>query len=338
VCHSGQQDDYITHMSIYTRILTCVPFKDRWLTYSKMSLASLMEKLYGIDVDTFRHYVDDRAMKKVSDENAAFLSCMSRATETSIARGVQFSPLTVSTMTITGKFNTNGVEIPISRIRDVLFEQTTDDGLYLGVPKETKYRKTAFKETTDVRKFKHQVSFKLGTKSCKLFYNGTVHATGFSSLLDFLHTSVMISTFVEENAGIHMILGELDIKMINAGTTVQREHFPLTIPPRVLYSCAISMGYESYFDPERHPAVKLVLHENGQKVSTAFIFGTGSIVMCGCRNTSHITAMFDIVAQVLARVENSGSATSLRTTTVRKTFDISHGYMTSSYKLCAYLQ
>ena len=299
-----------------------------------MSLDKLMNILYGIDASMLHHYMSDRVMKHVSDRNADFLSCMSRATEVSNARGVQFSPLTVSTMTITGKFDTNGVEIPISHIRDTLFEQHSEDGLKLGMPKETTHRKTAFKETTDVRKFKHQVSFKLGTKSCKLFYNGTVHATGFASLVDFLHMVILISKFVEKNVGIHMTLEEMDIKMINVGTTVQRANFPLTIPPHVLYAYANSMGYDSYFDPERHPAVKLVLHESGQKVSTAFIFGTGSIIMCGCRSTSHITAMFDIVTKLLARVNHSGSSAPLRTTTVRKPFDISHGYVTSSYKLC----
>ena len=260
---------------------------------------------------------------------------MTHTMKTSSGKNVQFSPLTISTMTITGKFKHDmDIEMPIERIREALSTYPPGEGLYLGGMKPATKRRSANVKNNDVRKFKHQISFMLDKKSAKLFYNGTVHATGFSSLVDFLHMILMIAQFVDEMVDIRLKFDDFNINMINSGTIVHTNNFPLSFPPKAVYLRAKQTGLEAIFDPERHPAVKLLLFDDARKVATAFIFGTGNIVIFGSRDTTYISKMFDVIVSLLEDVSHLGTPSALRKTTVKKDFDISHGYLTSSYKLC----
>ena len=290
----------------------------------------------GVEPDLFERYVSPVVIDKVFDTNASFLECLTHAAKTSVGKNVQFAPLTVSTMTITGKFKHGlDIEMPIERIRDALATYPPDEGLYLGgVRLPPKRRAATGKDPPDVRKFKHQISFMLDKKSAKLFYNGTVHATGFSSLVDFLHMVILVAQFVEEMVDILMNFDDFNINMINSGTVVQSNNFPLSFPPKAVYLHAKRAGIEAFFDPERHPAVKLLLFDGSKKMTTAFIFGTGNIVIFGSRDTTYISKMFDVIVNLLSDISHIGSVTELRKTTVKKEFDISHGYLTASYKLC----
>lgn len=300
------------------------------------SLVSVLSVQCGIEPDLFERYVSPVVIDKIFDTNSSFLECLSHAAKTSVGRNVQFAPLTVSTMTITGKFKHDlDIEMPIERIREALSGCSPDEGLYLGGVKPPPKRRTnTNKDPPDVRKFKHQISFMLDKKSAKLFYNGTVHATGFSSLVDFLHMIVLIAQFVEEMVDIPMIFDDFNINMINSGTVVQNNNFPLSFPPKAVYLHAQRAGIDAFFDPERHPAVKLLLFDGTKKMTTAFIFGTGNIVIFGSRDTTYISKMFGVIVNLLSDISHLGTSSAPRKTTVKKEFDISHGYLTSSYKLC----
>lgn len=301
-----------------------------------MSSVSVLAFHCGIEPDVFERYVSSDAIEKMFDTNDKFLECLSHTVKTSFEKTVQFAPLTISTMTITGKFRHDlDIEMPIGQIREALATCHSDEGLYLGgVKPPPKRRASNSKDPPDVRKFKHQVSFMLDKKSAKLFYNKTIHATGFSSIIDFLHMMILIAQFVEEHVDIHMTFEDFNINMINSGTVVQSNNFPLSFPLKALYLHAQQAGLEAFFDPERHPSVKLLLFEESKKVSTAFIFGTGNIVIFGSRDTSFISKMFDVVVNLLSDISHLGTLTALRKTTVKKEFDVSHGYLSSSYKLC----
>lgn len=286
-----------------------------------------------IKPELFERYVSPEVIDKVFDTNSSFLECLSHTVKTSDGKNVQFSPLTVSTMTITGKFKHEmDIEIPVERIREALFTYPPGEGLYLGGVKPSLKRRV--KNLPDFRKFKHQISFMLDKKSAKLFYNGTVHATGFSSLVDLLHMIILIAQFVEETVNIPMNFDDFNINMINSGTVVQTNNFPLSFPLQTVYLHAQRVGIETFFDPERHPAVKLLLFDGSNKVSTAFIFGTGNIVIFGSRDTAYISKMFDAIVNLMSDISHFGTLTALRKTTVKKEFCVSHGYLTASYKLC----
>lgn len=298
------------------------------------SLEDILKSCYDLpEEELVSKYISNAVLDKLSVSNNDFLRNMTRAGCISSHSLVDFLPLVVSTMTITGKLDSNGVAIPISLIRDAL--SISDGDLVLGVPRETKHSKHNFKDKADAHRFMHQVSFKMGTKSCKLFYNGTVHSTGFSSLIEFVNMIIHISHFVEKVSGISLRLAGFDINMLNVATTVQRGIFPLRFPAASVYSRALSTGLDVYFDPERHPAVKIVIYDGAKKkMSTALIFGTGNITIFGSRHMSHVISMFETIASLFDGIASLGTTTALRTTTVKKTFDVSHGYITSSYLLC----
>lgn len=297
------------------------------------SLEDILKTCYNLEKELVSKYVSEAARDKLSMTNGDFLRSMTRAGSISSHSLVDFSPLVVSTMTITGKLDSNGVVIPIALIRDAL--SVSDGNLVLGVPRESKNNKNNFKDKADAHRFMHQVSFKMGTKSCKLFYNGTVHSTGFSSLIEFVNMIIHISHFVEQVSGVRLRLNGFDINMLNVATTVQRGNFPLVFPASVVYSRASSMGFDVYFDPERHPAVKIIIYDEAKKkMSTVLIFGTGNITIFGSRHMSHVISMFETIASLFDGIGSLGTTTALRTTTIRKTFDVSHGYITSSYLLC----
>ena len=285
---------------------------------------------FKTEPEIIERHIDPSVIEKVFDTNAKFLECLSSVTRSSIGKNVNFSPLTISTMTITGKFEHDQIELPIVRIRDALEEHTLEDGLYIGG--QVKVSKT--KKVLDVRKFNHQVSFMFEKKSVKLFYNGTIHATGFATIIEFVHISLLIAEFIEKTVGIRVKLADFTTNLINAGTIVQRGSFPLSFSPHCVYVNARQSGMNAFFDPERHPAVKLLLFEDSKKISTAFVFGTGSIVIFGAKNVEHISRMFDVIANFLSDIQHFGTTTSLRKTTVKKDFSISHGYLSNSYTLC----
>jgi len=279
--------------------------------------------------EIIERHIDPDVIEKVFDTNAKFLECLSSVTRSSIGKNVNFAPLTISTMTITGKFEHDQIELPIVRIREALEAHSSENGLYIGQVKVSKTKKVL-----DVRKFNHQVSFMFEKKSAKLFYNGTIHATGFATIIEFVHISLLIAEFIEKTVDIRVKLADFATNLINAGTIVQRGFFPLSFSPHCVYVNAQRSGLNAFFDPDRHPAVKLLLFEDSKKISTAFVFGTGSIVIFGAKNVEHISRMFDVIANFLSDIQHFGTTTALRKTTVKKDFSISHGYLSNSYTLC----
>ena len=304
-------------------------------------LLNVMRYSCGIDEETVPLFIRNEVLEKASKLNESFLKCMTQVTSTTKKlSNVAFAPLGVTTLTITGKFTNNGVvdELPVTFIRESLSERTDENGLHLGVQKIKKHRASTYKPPADVRKFRHQVAFKLGKKSAKLFYNGTVHATGFSSIVDFLHMSLIIAEFVRDitNGELIMTLSDFNINMINAGTLVtNRGNMPLSYSPKFIAQQVEKAGHHADFDVERHPAVKIMLFDKKKKLSTGFIFATGNIVIFGSREPEHVAKMFDIIAKTLDDAHEVATATPPRTTTVRKSFDLTRGYTTNSYKLCA---
>jgi len=294
-----------------------------------MSVESIMKVMYDIEAT----HITKRVFENVAEMNKEFLSCMTKVASATIGKHVHFSPLTISTITITGKF-TSSSDIYMKTIRDELLQRSPEDGLCHVISKVKKHRNNTFNDLQDSRKFDHQIPFRLGTNSVKLFSNKTMHATGFSSLIDFLYMSELIAQFVEEVTGVSLILDDVGINMTNSGFVIQSGKFPLSFAPKIIFNRAVASNYEAFFDPERHPAVKLVLHKDTNKIATALIFATGNVQIFGTRDISGISEIFGRIIHLLNDVVDLGNVSALRSTTVTKDIDFSHGYLTQSYKLC----
>lgn len=243
---------------------------------------------------------------------------------------IKASPLHISTLTISVKFDRG--DLPVDIIRERLAEE--DGELTLAVPKVVKHRKTTVVANTNMKKFNHQVSFKMGGSSLKMFGNGSGHGTGFSSFCDFLDVTSKVVEFILDVTGIELQIVDVNINMINASTSILDKNFmPVKFQMKQLSSFFAQEGYHTEFDPDMHPAVKVILFEGTQKVSTCFIFPTGSITIFGSKEPQHVASIYEIVFKTMDKAHALAISCPLRKTTVRKPLDISFGYPTSTVKL-----
>jgi TATA-box binding protein (TBP) (component of TFIID and TFIIIB) len=244
---------------------------------------------------------------------------------------IKSTPVQISTMTIAGRYDRG--ELPIELIREKLAEGSGGE-LYLAVPKVVKHRKTTVVQDTKMRKFDHQVSFKLGGSSLKVFLNGSVHGTGFASITEFVEMTEMVAQYIMDISGIELQLVDFNINMVNASTsTVDADYRPIQFQMKQLADAFTRDGYHADFDPERHPAVKVMLFNNEKKVSTCFVFPTGSITIFGSKEPEHIATIFEILFKTMDKAYAISSVCSPRKTTLRKPLDISYGYPSSIVKL-----
>jgi len=311
----------------------------------KETFTNTLSDYYNIPREYIETYISKNVIDKVVHMNEEFLKCMTRVTKyCEEATHVKFVPPTVTTITITGKFAYDEKivkELPIEYIREKLSEDN-DLGLYIGVQKVKKYRTGVYKKKVrhDKRKFRHQVPIKHGGKSAKLFYNGSVHITGVTNLTDFVHMTSVIACFIHDitDKELLLVLDDFKINMINTSSLVtDLENFPMSFPPKTIPELINEDGQHADFDPERYPGVKLLITDDktGKKKATGCIFQTGSITIIGAQEPKYISKTFDVIIKNLDRLWTLGvSASNPRTTTSRKPLEITHGYLTNTWRLC----
>ncbi|AGE54376.1 transcription factor TFIID (or TATA-binding protein TBP) [Paramecium bursaria Chlorella virus NY2B] len=310
----------------------------------KDTFIKTLNEFCNISEEFVKMYISSDVIDKIFHTNEDFLRCMTNITSTcKTLKHIKFTPSTITTITITGKFvydETLTKELPIEYIRERLNEEN-DLGLYIGVQKIKKHRSDVFNKKIqhDKRKFRHQVPIKHDGKSAKLFYNGSVHITGITNLVDFIHITSLIASFIHEitNKELLMILNDFKINMINTSSLVTNlQNFPLSFPPKTITELIRETGQHVDFDPERYPGVKLTItDEHGKKASTGCVFQTGSISLIGSRSPKYIAQTFDVIAKNLDRLWTLGqSAKKPRTTTSRIPLNLAHGYLINSYRLC----
>ena len=268
-----------------------------------------------------------------------FLDTMTRVERAGRDKSVSFLPLTITTITLTGTYVIRGAPtIPVETLRD-MEDVAADFGLTFDEPRVKRKRKDAYTRDVvpDKRRFRNQLSVRREGKSAKIFYNGSLHVTGCSSVADFVDVADLIVEFVRESTGIRLILSAFDIKMINAGTVIvdPTNGFPVKFPPRALSGAAAEFGVD--FDSERHPGVKIPVYEDGDKVATACVFQTGSMSIIGAKRPRHVALAFEHAADVLEACAHVGepTATAMRTTTAKKKLNLMYGYPAASYLACA---
>jgi len=243
------------------------------------------------------------------------------------------TPIQLNTMTLSGKYNNGDTPIPVDVIRSSMTGIVTKDGLQLAAPKVVKRRDTAVRNT-NMRKFDHQVSINLGTTSMKVFYNGALHGTGFSSVKDFVSMANLVATHIEEVAGMVLELVDVSTNLINMSTsTVDAFSRPVKFNMKRLTEAFERKGEQAYFNPEQHPAVKVLLFEETKKLCTAFIFPTGSISIFGSKEPKHIATIYRTLFEVMDDNFELAQVCDLRKTTLKTRLDISHGYPTTSVRL-----
>ena len=268
-------------------------------------------------------------MEQLSAEFMSMFNCMAGLKPKHIFP----TPIHLSTMTLSGKFNNGDTPIPVEAIRSCMADVVTEEGLQLATPKVVKRRDTAVRNT-NMKKFDHQISFALGTSSMKVFYNGAVHGTGFSSAEDFVNMAKVVARQIADIADIELELVDVRINLINMSTsTVDAFSRPVKFNMKRLAAAFDERGVHAYFNPEQHPAVKVLLFDSKKKLCTAFIFPTGSISIFGSKEPKHIAQIYKTLFEVMDDNFELAQVCDLRKTTLKTRLDISHGYPTTSVRL-----
>lgn len=307
------------------------------------------------------------AVRRLSEEFLAAFDATARCAD-GLAR-VRPTPCNLSTCTFTGQLAFEGLapgvqaapvfarivhehKMELEMLRD-LGGEPDDFELSLSCGEDddadTNTRKRSRKQ-----RFAHQITFKCGTRSIKLFRNGTVHGTGCPSPVEFLDLVDQFSRFVDRSIGEHLpgslALTGLQTRMMNAMfvATDRATGAILKIRPEALSRATPRAEHET----ERHPGVKVCLYvarggrpvepadaaaEGAHKVTVRF-FQTGTVSVTGAREPAHIAAAHEFACRLLDRhyddVCRVDAKTSLRTTTAAKKLDLSQGYATNQFNAC----
>jgi TATA-box binding protein (TBP) (component of TFIID and TFIIIB) len=221
-----------------------------------------------------------------------------------------------------------------------------DDGALQGFRVDCDLLKRAAKrargqETSATNKrFRYQLPLKRNGKSVKLFHNGSVHATGCTSPLEFLDMVDALQAFVRETAERDVRLVDFDIQLINTLFVVvcPATRRPMTIAPGALLR---HLATPADFDTERHPSVKIPVTLEGAKVATVCVFQTGSVSIMGAKRPAHVALAFETVCDTLdacaAQVCAPDRAAAVRTTTAKQALALADGYPFNLLSCCCQL-
>ena len=196
--------------------------------------------------------------------------------------------------------------------------------------------------------FAHQITLHAGSRSIKLFKNGTLHGTGCPSPVEFLDLATRFIEFVQRVCGDRIPpdlgLASIETRMVNAMFVVTDAESGriLKIRPDALTAVAHRAEHET----ERHPGVKVQLFmdgptrvdpPHGKRVTVRF-FQTGTVTVTGAREPSHLAVAHDYACRVLddnydavCRVDQK---TAFRTTTAPRVLNLVGGYPANQYNAC----
>lgn len=231
-----------------------------------------------------------------------------------------FSSLNISTMTIVCQTNRSNIDMEkvVSH-----FDTCNDLGATLKkrqrhdepeVTKRGKVKKNFFNQAT--------MTFKdITTKSIKIFTNGKLQMTGITSLLEGFRVAHRICDLVSRctETTIHPV--SVNIAMINSDFCIRRRINLIELMSHIKeHTCT--------YDPDTYPGLKLKFN----KVSV-FIFSTGSIVITGSNNISHLHDAFRFVTDLI--VEHADTCTWGITKEKKRKMIYEHGYPKNIIDCCA---
>jgi hypothetical protein len=245
-------------------------------------------------------------------------------------------PATISTITFTGRLSDERIRVEDIRLAaELAAEMSAELGGCL-----PEFDINATRVLTASRDgIRHQLPLQRRGKSVKLFHNGSVHATGCASPLEFLEVMEALSAFVLDNGNQSVSLVDFDIRLINAlfVVTCPRTGRPLTVAPGAFAS---TLPTQADFDTERHPSVKIPIMEGPDKVATVCVFQTGSVSIMGARSPRHVAAAYAAVCEYLDAAAPTvcapDASRTMRTTTARQPMCMAEGYPFAATSCCMF--
>lgn len=258
-------------------------------------------------------------------------------------------PMSLSTITFTGTLSSSSLPVDAMRLATEL-AQEMDDPLEFSVDcdmaKPAKRQKSssapapaAAAAAPGGKRFRYQLPLKRNGKSLKLFHNGSVHATGCTSPLEFLEMMDALCVFMKDAGDVDAWLTGFDIQLINTLFVVTDPVTgrPMTIAPGSFLR-HLGADTRADFDTERHPSVKIPLRVDDAKVATVCVFQTGSVSIMGAKRPAHLAAAFEMVCTALeacaAEVCVPDPKCTIRTTTAKHSLTLVEGYPFNLFSCC----
>lgn len=207
---------------------------------------------------------------------------------------------TISTMTITARLNVQRV-CRDSMLIALALAEGGDDTPLTSIPE----RKT-HKRKRPCSVFFNQVTLRHGTKSIKVFDNGSVHVTGCTSPRQFLEVADAVCKFMGDIAGIQTVDGgdnvrllDFDVQMINLNFGVERRLYLQGL--RDEYA---ALGYVASYDSDTYPGLNVKLPVGDRRV-TALLFKSGKVIITGAKTSEELEAAHAMVTRVLDAQDNA---------------------------------
>lgn len=248
----------------------------------------------------------DHATTAVVEHTAAVADALTHALRTINARSfVNLMPTkaTISTMTITASLNVRRVCRDSVMIALSLIE---GDGPLRTSEKPAKRRRTSV--------FFNQVTIRHGTKSVKVFDNGSMHVTGCTSPTEFLTISSAVCALLGDVAGVETKDGTrvtvtgFDVQMINLNFGAGRQLFL-----RELRDKCAALGYTASYDADTYPGLNVKIPVANRRI-TVLIFKSGKIILTGAKTGEELERAHAAIMAVLDNVD-----------TIDSTHDTTHG-------------
>lgn len=202
------------------------------------------------------------------------------------------SPASISTMTMSASLNVRRVCRDSMLIALSLVE---GDG-----PLTSSTKRPAKRQRQTV--FFNQVTLRHGSKSVKVFDNGSMHVTGCTSPLEFLEVSSAVCTLMSDVAGIETTDGSdvrvtaFNVHMINLnfGAGVQ-------LYLQGLRDMCAASGFQASYDADTYPGLNVKLPIGDRRI-TVLIFKSGKIIITGAKTPTELESAYNGITAILGDV------------------------------------
>lgn len=272
----------------------------------------------GCRLSHLLHFLRDRPM--LASAVATYLCApnvleRAQALERDLARALQSfeSRVTVSTMTITARLNVDRICRDSMEIALALVEGEEAAAVQGHDPLKKKKRRpsaTATPYSTPTRAghrslpdpvFYNQVTMRHGTKSIKVFNNGSMHVTGCKTPVDFLRVTTAVCRLMNDTAGIeptpghsHVFVTDFQVQMINLNFSAETRLYLQS-----LQKVCIGAGHAASYDADVYPGLNIKFDIEDHRV-TVLAFTSGKIIITGARTVPHIQQAYGLMQTMLS--------------------------------------
>lgn len=237
-------------------------------------------------------------MASAADRAAALADeldgCVARINAREYGGGLRCTRAGISTMTITARLNVQRVCRDSMLIAISLAEGGDDTPLTSTTERKTRKRKRPCSV------FFNQVTLRHGTKSIKVFDNGSMHVTGCTSPRQFVEVARAVCKFMGEIAGIETTDGTGDVRLLDFDTQMINLNFGVD---RRLYLQGLrdtfaALGYVASYDSDTYPGLNVKLPVGDRRI-TALLFKSGKVIITGAKTASELEEAHAMVTRVL---------------------------------------